>query len=112
MASYSSPELKSIVILTHDIITALSNDPLGVAGMLFGKELIASEVHSRVLHYNGTPYERASFLVEAMRNTIETDPSKFHVFLEILSEQPCAKAVVERIRTTYRSELLVLNMPQ
>ena len=110
MASNSCPELRSIVRLNRAIVTALSNDPLGVADDLLERELIASEVHSRVLHYNGTPYEKASFLVEAMRNTIKTDPSKFSVFLEVLSEQTCTKAVVEKIRDefiTCQSELLV-----
>ena len=110
MASHSSPELRSILILTHDIVTALSNDPLGAAGMLLGKELISIAVHSRVLHYNGTPYERAAFLVEAVRNTIETAPLKFHIFLEILSEQTHgSESVAETLRTTYQSELLVLT---
>jgi hypothetical protein len=102
-----SPEVidKSILKQTHDLTVALSNDPLGVAGILLSKELICSEVYSRMLIDTYTPAKRAAILVRAVKNTIEIAPVKFQIFLEILSEQVCAKEVAERLRSTYRSEL-------
>ena len=108
MASVNqSPEVKSILKQTHDLTTALSNDPLGVAEILLSKELICEEVHSEMLIDSYTPAKKAAILVRAMRNTVEIAPDKFQCFLEILSEQQvCAKEVVERLRSTYRSESL------
>ena len=105
MASNTSPEVKSILTHTPDLTTALSNDSLGVAGILLSKELICREVYSKMLSMNAyTPREKAAILVEAMTNTIEIAPIKLSTFLEILSEQVCAKEVAERLRCTYQSE--------
>ncbi len=100
-----SPEVKSILKQTHDLTTALSNDPLGVAGILLGKELISEEVYSEMFVDLYTSARKAAILVRAVRNTIEIVPVKFQVFLEILSGQVCTKEVAERLRSTYQSEL-------
>ena len=108
MASINqSPEVKSILKQIPDLTTTLSNDPLGVAGILLSKELICEEVYSEMLIDSYTPAKKAAILVRAVRNTIEIAPAKF---LEILSEQQvCAKEVVERLRSTYQSELTSLE---
>jgi hypothetical protein len=109
MASINqSPEVKSILKLTHDLTTALSNDPLGVSGKLLSQELICEEARSKMLIDSYTPATKAAILVEAVGNTIKIAPVKFQIFLEILSEQVCAKEVVERLRSTYQSELTSL----
>ena len=100
------PEVKSILNLTPELKTALSSDPLGVAGMLLSKELICEEVNSKMLVHGYTSAEKAAILVEAVKNTIKIAPAKFQCFLEILSEVVCAKEVVERLRSTYQSESL------
>ena len=99
-----SPEVKSILKQTHDLTIALSNDPLGVAGRLLSKELICTEVYSKILLGTYTSAEKAAILVESVRNTVEIAPDKFQCFLEILSEVVCAKEVVERLRSTWQSE--------
>jgi hypothetical protein len=49
MASMNqSPEVKSILKQTHDLTTALSNDPLGVSGKLLSKELICDKDYSKM----------------------------------------------------------------
>ena len=105
MASNTSPEVKSIIVRTHDLTTALSNDSLGAAGILLSKDLICREVHSKMLIDSYTSTKKAAILVEAVTNTIEIAPVKFSAFLEILSEQVCGKEVVESLRSTYQSEL-------
>ena len=104
MASNPSPEVRSILKQTHDLTTALSNDSLGVAGILLSKELICREVYSKMLIDSYTPAKKAAILVEAVGNSIEIAPVKFQCFLEILSGQVCAKEVVERLHSTYQSE--------
>ena len=109
MASINqSPEVKSILKQTPELTTALSNDLLGVAGILLSKELICREVYSEMFIDSYIPAKKAAILVKAVGNTVEIAPVKFQCFLEILSnsEVVCAKEVVERLRSTYQSESL------
>ena len=76
-----------------------------MAGVLLSKELISRDVWSKILLPTITPAEKAAILVEAVGNSIEIAPVKFQCFLEILSEQVCAKEVVENLRSTHQSEL-------
>ena len=108
MASNLSPEIKSILIRTHDLMTALSNEPLGVAGILLSKGFISGEIMSKMLVVSYTQIEKATILIEAVRNKIELAPSRFPELLEILSEVTCAKEVVESLQSTYQSELTSL----
>ena len=105
MASNSPPEVNAITIQTHDLVLALSNEPVGVAGILLGKGFISAEIMSKILVVSYTPTEKATILIEAIRNKIELAPSKFTELLDILSEVACAKEVVESLRSTYQSEL-------
>ena len=114
MEANQSPEVKAILKLTHDLTAALSNDCLGMAGLLLSKELISREVFSKMLIDSYTPAEKAAILIQAVGNLIEIAPFKFQCFLEILSEQVCAKVVAEKLRSTYQSELknIVLSSPE
>ena len=105
MAANPSPEVKAITMLTHDLMLALSNEPLGVAGLLLSKGFISGEIMSKMLVVSYTPTEKATILIEATRNKVELAPSRFEELLDILSEQVCAKEVVEGLRSTYQSEL-------
>ena len=105
MASNLSPEVKSILVQTHDLMIALSNEPLGVAGILLGKGFISDEIMSKMLVVSYTPKEKATILIEAVRNKVELAPSKFPELLDILSEVTCEE-VVESLRSTYQSELI------
>ena len=104
----ASPEVKAITIRTHDLMLALSNEPLGVAGILLGKGFISGEIMSKMLVISYTSIEKATILIEAVRSKIELAPSKFAELLEILSEVACAKEVVESLCSTYQSELTSL----
>ena len=108
MASNPSPEVNSITMRTHDLMLALSNEPVGLAGILLGKGFISSEVMSKMLVLAYTPEEKAAILIEAVRNKIELAPSRFTQYLEILSEVTCAKEVVESLHFTYQSEWISL----
>ena len=103
MACNPSPEVKAITTHTHALMLALSNEPLAVAGILLGKGFIPAEIMSKVLLVSYTPREKATILIETMRNNIELAPSKFTELLEILSDVTCAKEVVESLHSTYQS---------
>ena len=106
MAANPSPEVKAITMRTHDLMIALSNEPLGVAGLLLSKNFISREIMSKMLVLAYTPKEKAAILIEAVKNKIELAPSKFNKLLDILSEVTCAKEVVENLRFTYLSEYI------
>ena len=104
MAANPSPEVGTILTRTHDLMLALSNEPLGVAGILLGKGFISGEIMSKMLVVSYTPNEKATILIEAVRNKVELVPSKFPELLEIFAEQTCGKEVVESLRSTYQCE--------
>ena len=108
MAANSSPEVKAITMRTHDLMIALSSEPVGVAGMLLSKGFVSEETMSKMLVVSYTPTEKATILIEAVRNNIKLAPSKFPELLEILSDVTCAKEVVESLRAAYQSELTSL----
>ena len=110
MASNPSPEVQSILARTHDLMIALSNEPLGVAGLLLSKGFISGEIMSKMLIVSYTPIEKATILVEAVRNKVDLAPSKFPELLEILSEVTCAEEVVKTLRLTYQSELSYVTL--
>ena len=107
MAFNPSPEVKSILIRTHDLVTAVSIEPLSVAGILLSKGFITAEIMSRMLIASYTPTEKAAILIEAVRNKITIAPTKFTEFLAILSEQTSTQEVVESLYSTYQSEFLL-----
>ena len=104
MAANPSPEVRAITMRTHDLMLALSNEPLGVAGLLLSRGFIPRETMSKMLIVSYTQIEKATILIEAVRNKIELAPSKFTRFLEILSDVTCAKEVVDSLHFTYQSE--------
>ena len=108
MAANPSPEVKAILKQTHYLTTALSNDSLGVAGILLSKELISSEVYSKILIPTFTPTEKAAIMIDSTRKIVEVAPEKYTKFVEVLSDQAYAKEVVENLRSTYQSELTSL----
>ena len=110
MAYIPLPEVKSILKLTPDLTTALADEPLGVAGILLSKDLISSEVYSKILIQTYTPTEKAAIMLESTRKVVEIAPEKFSEFVEVLSDcdQTCAE-VAERLRSTYQSELTYNN---
>ena len=107
MAFNPSPEVKSILIRTHDLVTAVSIEPLSVAGILLSKGFISGEIMSKMLIVTYTPTEKAAILIEAVRNKITIVPTKFTEFLGILSEQTSTQEVVESLYSTYQSEFLL-----
>ena len=104
MASTPSPEVNSIIIRTPELATAISSDPLAISHVLLSKGLISTETLSKMLVPSYTPAEKATIVVEAVRNSIQIAPTKFEEFLQILSEQT-TKSVVDGLRSTHQSKL-------
>ena len=103
MSSIESPELKTVDAHSQELTTALSTDPVCVAGALIAKKIIQGGVLLEMYKVD-TPAEQTTILIESVRKEIETAPEKLTQFLDILSEQMCAKEVVESLQSTYESE--------
>ena len=87
---------------------ALSNEPLGITGILLSKGFISDEILSKMLVVSYTQIEKATILIEAVRDKVKLAPSKFTEFLDILSEMTCAKEVVKSLHSTYQCKLISL----
>ena len=104
MALIESPELRTVDAHSQELIVALSTDPVCVAGALVGKKFIQDGVLLEMITGGDTPTRKATILVEAVRKEIQADPERFTQFLEILSEQACAKETVKSLQSTCESE--------
>ena len=85
------------------LITALSTDPLGIAGISLAKGLIPEHTEAQ-MHQRSTPREKATILVTAIRQRIEISPKRFHEFLNILSEQAWTEDIVEVLQSCISPE--------
>ena len=88
--------------------TALSSEPMGVAGVLFDKNLIKNEVLQKMMKVD-TPRARGDVLVQAVINLIAAAPEKFKEFLEIISDQPWGREVASKLHSTHQSKSVFAN---
>ena len=84
------------VMLRHNdkLITALSADPLGIAGILLAKGLIPENAAAQ-MQLCSTPHEKANILITVIRQRVRVAPQRFQEFVGILSEQTWTKDIVE-----------------
>ena len=80
------------------LITALSADPQGIAGVLLAKGLIPENTEAQVRQCS-TPREKATILVTTVRQRIEVAPKRFHEFLDILSKQEWTKDIMKVLQS-------------
>ena len=106
MTSTSSFEVKSITgkLTKSQSYNSVVRDPLGVAGKMLNKGLIFGEVYSKMFT-TYIPAYKAAIVITAVTKTIERSPAKFDDFLDILSEQICAREVVDSLQSTYECKL-------
>ena len=95
LSSSSSEEPHQVMLRCNDkLITALSLDPEGIAGVLLAKGLIPENTDAQVRQCS-TPREKATILVTTVRQRIEIAPKRFEEFLDILSKQEWTKDILE-----------------
>ena len=88
----------------QELSTALSIDPLRVAGALRGRNFILGETVERMLADRSSE-GKSTILVEAVRKEIISSPAKFIEFLTVLSSYPFCEGVIKKIRSTYKCTL-------
>ena len=80
------------------LITALSADPQGIAGVLLAKGLIPENTEAQVQQCS-TPREKATILVTTVRQRVEIAPKRFQEFLDILSKQEWTKDIMKVLQS-------------
>ena len=85
----SSPEYKTMVRCTPQLVDALVESLQRVSDSLFAAGLISPDVHDLVLdsHTVHTRREKASRLVASITNRVNSTPSDFDKLISVLKEQ-------------------------
>ena len=92
-------EPHQIMLRCNDkLVTALSLDPEGIAGILLAKELIPENTEAQVRQCS-TPREKATILVTTVRQRIKVAPKRFQEFLDILSKQEWTKDIMKVLQS-------------
>ena len=106
LSSISSREPHQVMISCNDkLITALSADPQGIAGVLLTKGLIPENTEAQMRQCS-TPREKATILVTTVRQRIEVAPKRFQEFLDILSKQEWTKDIMKMLQSCISPEQL------
>ena len=99
-----SENKESRIILTYQdkVINATSADIFSIAGVLREHEFISDQVSIKILRPSSTPQEKATILVNAIREKIKTDPKKFPELMRVFSEQLSTKDIAEMLQSAYQ----------
>ena len=101
------PESKeSVTILTYQdkLINALSADTLKIAGVLREYDFISDEVSGKILRPSSTPQEKATVLVNAVREKIKTAPKRFPELIRVFSTATLTKDIAEMLQSDYQNK--------
>ena len=95
-----------VILRCNDkLVTALSADPQGIAGILLAKGLIPENTEAQMRQCS-TPYEKATILVTTVRQRIEIAPKRFDDFVDILSKQEWTKDITEILQSSINPKRL------
>ena len=103
----SVPENKeSLTILTYQdkLINVISADTLNVAGVLSEHDFISDEVSGKVLRPSSTLQEKATILVNAVREKIKTTPKRFPELIRVFSAEASTKDIAEMLQSDYQNK--------
>ena len=96
------PENKeSLTILAYQdqLINAISADTLTIAGVLREYDFISDEVSGKILHPSSSPQEKATILVNAVREKFKIAPKRFPELMRVFSEQASTKNIAEMFQS-------------
>ena len=103
----ASPECRALRRYFSSLAKAIT-DPLGLSMDLFSEEIIEKVTMEKAKLPNQTDREKNSVLLSAVMERVETRPSLFHRFVDILKENEnhTLRELGGKLETTY-SELHV-----
>lgn len=101
-AQVSSPEYKTVVRCTPQLIDALVEGLQRISENLFAVGLISPDVRDQVLDTVHTRREKTSRLVASITDRVKCTPSDFDKFVSILKEQGAwTNHIVSQLIGTY-----------
>ena len=101
-------ESQTILTCQVQLIDAIAADTLSVAVALQEQEFISDEVSGKILRPSSNPEEKATILINAVREKIKTAPKRFPELMRVLSEQASTKDIVEMLQRAYQSKFTVV----
>ena len=107
LSKSSVPENKeSLTILTYQdkLINAISADTLNITGVLREYDFISDEVSAKIIHPSPTPQEKATILVDAVREKIRTVPKRFSELIRVFSTEASTKDIAEMLQSDYQNK--------
>ena len=102
-----SENKESLTILTYQdqLISVFSAHTLSIAGVLREYDFISDEIFDKILHPStSTPQDKATILVNAVREKIKTTPKCLPELIRVFSEQVSTKDIAEMLRSAYQDE--------
>ena len=102
----SSPEYNVIKQCYAILITALKPVVSRFSDVLFSKDLIPSTVLDSTRERVYTEQEKAQKIVDALRDSIKMDASKYYTFIKVFEEdaEPWTTDICKRLRNCFRVE--------
>jgi len=84
---------------------AHSLNPDSFANQLYSQNLITKDKRTEAQSINQSVQRKCTLLLEAVETQIKYDPTKFHDFLEILSEDSAMETLSDILRDTYEHQV-------
>ena len=97
-------ESQTILIYQDQLINVISPDVVRIAGILMEYDFISDEIFGKLFHPSSTPQEKATVLVNAVREKIKTVPKRFPELIRVFSEQAPTKDIAEMLQTAYNEK--------
>lgn len=105
MLNSTNPAYRTMLTCHRELVTALMDNVLEVAGILLSKLLIAEDIEEQMLLHS-IPREKATILVSAVRNRIKIAPRRFDEFVLALKALTWTEDIVETLLSTYRGRFM------
>ena len=98
----SLAEYKAVSSCHDKLVTAFSNDPISISGVLLANGIISEETNAKMLLHSATPREKSTILVNSVREKIKINPKIFFMFVSILSEEAWTTDIVDILNSAFR----------
>ena len=95
-------ECSAMISCNSELISALSIDPLSIAGILLSKGLISEEINAKMLISTFTNREKSTILVNTLREKIKLNPLHFYELIDLFFECQLAQDIADVLLDTYQ----------
>ena len=103
MSNHNSPEYRTIVQCTPDLVTALRNDLVPLSGEFLEAGLITDDNAAALRNQFIINADRAAQLVEFVRDRVLLDPKNYVSFIQVLKQrQDDHKDILEILDKKYK----------